>query len=90
MPPIDPRNTEGLYLMLGEMKADLRFLVTERSVQGARIDALEDHLMLAITKTAERVSKLETFRTQIGVLTVAAGISSPVIVTFIARKLGFM
>ena len=90
MPAIDPRNTEGMYMMLGEMRADLKYLVAERSVHGARLDAIDQATDTRISQVNSRLTSLETFKTQIGMVTVALGIIVPTVITIAARKMGLL
>lgn len=90
MPAVDPRNTEGMYMMLGEMRADLKYLVAERSIHGARLDAIDQATDQRISQVNARLTALETFKTQIGMVTVGLGVLVPTALTIFARKLGFL
>ena len=82
--------SDGLFLMLGEMRGDLKYLVTEFVKQGQRLDSLEDQQSARIAANEARITRLETFRTQIGVVTVALGFAVPTGVTWLAHKLGVL
>lgn len=90
MPAIDPKNTEGMYMMLGEMRADLKYLVAERSAHGARLDAIDQATDNRISAVNARLNALETFKTQIGVVTIGLGVLVPTAVTVIARQVGLL
>jgi len=75
----DPSNNEGLFLMLGEMRGDIKYLVSEFSKQADRI-----------TENEARLTRLETFRTQIGLVTVSLGLLVPTLITWVAHKIGLI
>lgn len=81
---------ENLLYMLGEMRADLKYLVSERHMQSQRIDDLETAQQLINTSHGSRIANLEHFKTRIGVITAALGVAVPTGITIVAHKLGLL
>lgn len=77
---------QNVLFMLGEMRADLKYLVNERGRQAERMDDLE----ASLTAHEARTTKLEHFRTKIGVLATGLGIIVPTAITAAAHKLGLL
>lgn len=81
---------EHLLFLLGEMRADLKYLVNERRKTSDRMDALEAG-QAAITAAHEtRLTKLEHFRTKIGVVTIGLGTLVPTGIAVLAHILHMM
>lgn len=81
---------EALLFMLGEMRADLKYLVNERRVQSQRMDDIEEAQHLINADHGTRLSKLEHFKTRIGVVTAALGVVVPTGITVAAHKMGLL
>jgi hypothetical protein len=79
---------ESLLFMLGEMRADLKYLVNERRKQSERMDEMEAAHLAAHQSHNERISKLEHFKTRIGVFTAGLGVAVPTGITALAHKMG--
>jgi hypothetical protein len=88
--PENQEHSESIMFMLGEMRADLKYLVTERQRQSQRIDDLEAAHLSHVDEHDERLSKLEHFKTRIGVITGALGIGVPTGLSVLAHKLGLI
>jgi len=81
---------DSLLFMLGEMRADLKYLVHERRKTSERLDAIEAvHVATTVEHTA-RLTRLETFKTKIGVVTVALGALVPAGITVVLHRLGLL
>lgn len=81
---------ESLLFMLGEMRADLKYLVTERRKTSERMDEIESAHFAAIKDHGERITALEHMKTKIGVVTAFLGITVPTIITVIAHQMGWV
>lgn len=79
-----------LYMMLGEMRADLKYLVSERQQTTKRLADMEESHAAHSDAVHERITKLEHFRTKIGVVTAALGIVVPTGITALFHKLGLL
>lgn len=83
-------NPDQLWLMLGEIRGDLKYLVEERRTANSRMDDIEAGIELQLDKHSERLSKLEAFKVRIGVLTAGLGVLVPTVITISAKKLGLL
>ena len=81
---------DSLLFMLGEMRADLKYLVNERRKQSERMDDMEAAHMTTKQSVDVRLSKLEHFKTRIGVLTAGLGVMVPTGITVLVHKLGLI
>jgi len=89
MPPESPQ-PDQLWLMLGEMRGDLKYLVEERRSTNRRLDDVEAHVEGSIEKHNARLTKLEAFKIRVGVFTAALGVIVPTAITAIAHKMGLL
>ena len=81
-------SNERLWMLLGEIRTDIKHLVTERQNHGERLDVLEVNAAEARAALAERITRLEQFRAQAltyGSL-IAAGV--PIAITIALNFLG--
>lgn len=76
--------------MLGEMRADLKYLVDERKRSSQRLEKFEASQALVNKELTTKIGNLENFRARIGVLTTALGIAVPTGLTVAAHKLGLL
>ncbi len=90
MPEQNNNNSDQLWLMLGEIRADLKFLVAERNATKQRLDKLEEGLSGRFQEQEKRLGKLEAFKIRIGVITGILGVFVPTTITVIFRKLGLI
>lgn len=81
---------DQLWMMLGEIRGDLKYLVAERQQQNRRMDDIEAGIELQLDKHSVRISNLETWKIRVGVLTTALGVLVPTAITIVARKLGLL
>ena len=81
---------DSLLFMLGEMRADLKYLVNERRKTSERMDALETAHIASHQAHNIRITKLEHFKTRVGVFTAALGVTVPTAVTVVAHKMGLI
>lgn len=81
---------DQLWLMLGEIRGDLKWLVDERKTSNRRIDDIEAGIELQLDKHDDRITKLEGFATRIGVLTTALGVLVPTAITIVVSRLGLL
>lgn len=88
MPENNNAPQESILFMLGEMRADLKYLVNERRKQSERMDDLEASHVASNAIFEKRLSTLEHFKTKIGVVTTALGVGVPTALTAAAHKLG--
>ena len=84
------KTQDQLWLMLGEMRGDLKYLVNERRSTIERIATVEADTAEAHKEMNTRVTRLETFKTKIGVVTVALGAVVPTGIAYMAHKLGIL
>ena len=89
MPPESPKSDQ-LWLMLGEIRGDLKYLVEERRSTNRRLDEVETEVADKLQQHDERLRKLEAFKVRIGVVTGALGVLVPTAITVIANKLGLL
>jgi len=89
MPPESPQ-PDQLWLMLGEMRGDLKYLVEERRSTNRRLDDVELHMSAHNEKQDARIGKLEAFKIRVGVFTAALGVIVPTALTAIAHKMGIL
>lgn len=89
MSPESPQSDQ-LWLMLGEIRGDLKYLVEERRSTNRRLDEVETEVSSTLDKHNERIVKLEAFKIRIGVITGALGILVPTLISIAASKLGLM
>jgi hypothetical protein len=82
--------TNALWLMLGDMRGDLKWLVEERRTTARRLDDIEAGIEQKIDEHAERLNKLEQFKVSIGVLTTGLGILVPTVIAIIVKALGLL
>lgn len=87
---MDNRPQESLVFMLGEMRADLKYLVNERRKTSERLDELEDAQAIVNMAHDARLSKLEHFKTRIGVITTILSVSVPSAITVFIHKAGLL
>jgi hypothetical protein len=85
---INSEKEDQLWMLLGEMRSDLRFLVEERRSTNRRLDNLEARIDEKFMGFEARVGKLEAFKIRVGVFTAALGVLVPTLITVIAHKLG--
>lgn len=83
-------HNEPIMFMLGEMRADLKYLVRERQKTSERLDTIEADRIADKEETDQRLTKLEHFKTRIGVVTGALGVGVPTGLSVLAHKLGFI
>ena len=88
--PSQETREHDLYMMLGEMRGDLKYLVEERRSTNRRLDEVENSLNQKIDEMDVRVGKLESFKIRIGAITGALGVIVPTSITVIAHKLGLL
>ena len=81
---------DPLWLMLGEIRGDLKWLVEERRNSNHRMDGIETDLSKKIDEQNSRIQKLEAWKLRVGVLTGALGVFVPTGITVLARKLGLL
>lgn len=81
---------DQLWLMLGEIRSDLKSLVAERSATNRRLDKLEEEIEGLFKEHHDRINKLEGWKIRIGVLTGALGVLVPTSITIAAKKLGLI
>ena len=81
---------DGLWLMLGEIRGDLKWLVEDRRSWSRRMDDIETGIEQKIDEHAERLGRLETFKVRIGVLTAILGFLVPTLITVALKMLGFV
>ena len=86
----DKNNPDALWLMLGEIRGDLKWLVEERRTTSRRMDDIEAGIEQKIDEHAERLGKLEHFKVRIGVLTAGLGVLVPTGITIVAKKMGLL
>lgn len=86
----DNQQSDKLWLLLGEIKGDLKYLVEERRSTNRRLDEVEADMALKIKDQGERLTKLETFKVRIGVFVSAVSVLVPTAITIIARKFGLL
>jgi len=89
MTPESPK-PDQLWLMLGEMRGDLKYLVEERRSTNRRLDEVEATVNDHNAKQDARISKLEAFKIRVGVFTAALGVIVPTAITAIAHKMGLL
>ncbi len=89
MTPESPK-PDQLWLMLGEMRGDLKYLVEERRSTNRRLDDVEANVNDSIEKHNARIGKLEAFKIRVGVFTAALGVIVPTAITAIAHKMGLL
>lgn len=89
MTPESPK-PDHLWLMLGEIRGDLKYLVEERRSTNRRLDDVEASVNEQIASQDKRIGKLEAFKIRVGVFTAALGVIVPTAVTVTARKLGLL
>lgn len=87
--PTDPSGA-ALWLMLGEIRGDLKYLVEERRSAKTRMDEMEAAAAAKLDEHAARLTSLERFKLKIGMTTAALGVLVPTGVTVAARKLGLL
>jgi hypothetical protein len=81
---------ERLWLMLGEIRGDLKYLVEARGHTDKRLKDLESDTGQQLEGHEKRLRSLENFRLRIGTLTTALGVAVPTSITVIAHKLGLL
>lgn len=81
---------DALWLMLGEIRGDLKWLVEERRSASRRMDAIETEIKDSVAEHSKRLGKLEAFKIRIGVLTGALGVLVPSFASVILHKLGLI
>lgn len=86
----DKNNPDQLWLMLGEIRSDLKFLVAERSATNRRLDDMENDLAVYRKEQETRLARLEAFKVRIGVLTGGLGVLVPTALAVISKKLGWV
>lgn len=74
---------QDMYLLLGEIRGDVKYLRESREAANVRIDALENNMREQQEKLETRVSVLEGFRMKIAGITVALGTASPLAMWFL-------
>lgn len=83
-------NQADLYLMLGEIRGDLKYLVQERQSTNRRLDEVEAAMHGKVRDHDKRLGALEAFKVKVGVLTGALGVLVPTGLTVLAHKLGLL
>jgi hypothetical protein len=86
----DNNNPDALWLMLGEIRGDLKWLVEDRRSTSRRMDDIEAGIETKIDEHDGRLQKLENFKLRIGVFATAVGIVVPTAITIITKKLGLL
>lgn len=81
---------DPLYLMLGEIRGDLKWLVQERQTSNSRMDRMEDDLSEKLAAQEKRVRGLEAFRVRIAAFVTALGVLVPTAITITAKKFGLL
>lgn len=81
---------DQLWLMLGEIRADLKHLLSAHSDVNRRLDDIENGAEMKLTEHDTRIKKLESFSIRIGVLTGALGVFVPTAITVAAKYLGLL
>lgn len=81
---------EQIWLMLGEIRGDLKYLVQERSSTNQRLNEIEERVSHKMKDHDDRLDNLEHFRTRWGVLTAALGLVVPTVLAIIAHQLGLV
>ncbi len=86
----DKNNPDQLWLMLGEIRSDVKFLVAERGATNKRLELLEAANAKSSADTDKRLRALEGWKIRVGVLTGLLGVLVPTTVTVAAKKLGLL
>mgnify|MGYP000597384281 CR=1 FL=1 len=86
----EKNNPDPLWLMLGEIRGDLKWLVDERRTTARRMDDIEAGIEQKIDEHALRLVALERFKIRIGLLTAALGVFVPTGITILAKKMGLI
>jgi hypothetical protein len=68
----DKNNPDALWLMLGEIRGDLRWLVEDRLKASRRMDDIEADFTEKLEEHDERLGKLENFKVRVGVIIAGA------------------
>lgn len=84
------KSPDALWLMLGEIRGDLKWLVEERRATSRRMDDIEAGIEMKIDQHDERLSVLENFKVRIGVFVTIIGILVPAIVTATFKYFGLL
>jgi hypothetical protein len=79
---------DKLWLMLGEIRSDIKHLLQERSHTNQRLDEHVNHVATKLEDQENRVRKLENFRIKIAALATVLGVFVPLIISLIGKKLG--
>ncbi|WP_422049740.1 hypothetical protein [Shimia sp.] len=79
-----------IFLMLGEMSGDLKYLVEERRSTNRRLDEVEARMEKHVDELDDRVALLEAFKIRVGVLTGALGVLVPTGLTVLAHYFGLL
>lgn len=90
MTPGTQNQPDQLWLMLGEIRTDLKYLIDERRSTTRRLDEVEAELKGMLEKQNARITKLEAFKIRVGVLTGALGVLVPTAISVIAHKMGLL
>lgn len=78
-----------LYMLLGEMRTDIKYLVHERKQTNEKLAEVQTQHDAQAVETERRLKSLEGFRMKIGVLATALGVVSPFLANIILKKLGW-
>lgn len=82
-----PTNQQNeLWLMLGEIRGDVKFLVNERSKTSERLDGLEIVITEKAKRDDERFTKLEHFKTRFMAYAGLIALAIPTFITFIYHQ----
>lgn len=80
-------NDKDMYMLLGEIRSDVKALREAREHGNMRMDALESMHRARETILEDRISKLESFRYKIAGVTVVLGFCSPLIMFLVQRAI---
>lgn len=81
---------DALWLMLGEIRGDLKWLVEDRRSTSRRMDDIEAGIETKIDEHDDRLRKLEKSNVRYGVIIGGMGLVVPVVITVVTKKLGLL